>query len=182
MRTAWIGFRTTARSGSTASSWPVWALAVATLFLVGFRVGLDVDQGSTVIDVGYAGVIGADRILDGTVPYGTMPVTDDRKPCGPADADGEVRDRIQANGRCEAANPRGDTYGPVAYLAYVPAVARLRVERTLGRAARGARDRDRVRPAHAPRASRSSAPASAARASPRSSRSAGPHFPSRRTR
>ena len=55
-------------------------------------------------------------------PYGTMPVTDDRTPCGPANADGEVRDRIQANGRCESANPRGDTYGPVAYLAYVPAV------------------------------------------------------------
>ncbi len=122
LRTAWIGFRPTARSGSTASSWPVWALVVATLFLVGFRVGLDVDQERTVIDVGYAGVIGADRILDGTVPYGTMPVTDDRTACGPADADGEVRDRIQANGRCEAANPRGDTYGPVAYLAYVPAV------------------------------------------------------------
>ncbi len=51
-----------------------------------------------------------------------MPVQDRRTPCGRADADGEIRDRIQANGRCESANPRGDTYGPVAYLAYVPAV------------------------------------------------------------
>jgi hypothetical protein len=75
-----------------------------------------------VIDVGYAGVIGGDRILDGEVPYGTMPVTDDLKPCGRANSDGEIRERIQANGRCESANPRGDTYGPVAYLAYVPAV------------------------------------------------------------
>ena len=48
----------------------------------------------------------------------------DRCPgCGPADADGRVRNRIQENGRCEASNPHGDTYGPVAYLAYVPAVA-----------------------------------------------------------
>ena len=122
MRTAWIGFRATARPGSTAAVWPVWALAVATLFLVGFRVGLNVDNGRSVIDVGYAGVIGGDRILDGEVPYGTMPVTDDLKPCGRANSDGEIRERIQANGRCESANPRGDTYGPVAYLAYVPAV------------------------------------------------------------
>ena len=122
VRTAWIGFRATARPGSTAAVWPVWALAVATLFLVGFRVGLNVDNGRSVIDVGYAGVIGGDRILDGEVPYGTMPVTDDLKPCGRANSDGEIRERIQANGRCESANPRGDTYGPVAYLAYVPAV------------------------------------------------------------
>jgi hypothetical protein len=122
VRTAWIGFRASARPGSTAVVWPVWALAVATLFLVGFRVGLNVDNGRSVIDVGYAGVIGADRILDGQVPYGTMPVTDDLEPCGRANSDGEIRERIQANGRCESANPRGDTYGPVAYLAYVPAV------------------------------------------------------------
>jgi hypothetical protein len=122
VRTAWIGFRATARPGSTAAVWPVWALAVATLFLVGFRVGLNVDNGRSVIDVGYAGVIGADRILDGEVPYGTMPLTDDLKPCGRPNSDGEIRERIQANGRCESANPSGDTYGPVAYLAYVPAV------------------------------------------------------------
>jgi hypothetical protein len=122
VRTAWIGFRASARPGSTTVVWPVWALAVATLFLVGFRVGLNVDNHRTVIDVGYAGVIGADRILDGEIPYGNMPVTDDLKPCGRANSDGEIRERIQANGRCESANPRGDTYGPVAYLAYVPAV------------------------------------------------------------
>ena len=40
-------------------------------------------------------------------------------------SDGEIRDRIQTNGRCESANPSGDTYGPFAYLAYVPAVATL---------------------------------------------------------
>ncbi|MBA2293639.1 MAG: hypothetical protein H0W16_00750 [Actinobacteria bacterium] len=74
------------------------------------------------IDVGYAGVIGADRILDGRAPYGAMPVTDGLEPCGKPNADGEIRERIQSNGRCESANPRGDTYGPVAYLAYVPSV------------------------------------------------------------
>src|SRR3712207_9062224 len=49
-----------------------------------------------------------------------MPVQGDRKPCGPADAEGEIRNRIQTNGRCESSNERGDTYGPVSYLAYVP--------------------------------------------------------------
>ena len=122
VRTAWIGFRKGSRAGPVATRWPVWALVAATLFLVGFRIGLNVDNGRTVIDVGFAGVIGADRILDGRAPYGAMPVEDDRTPCGPAGADGEVRERIQSNGRCESANPRGDTYGPVAYLAYVPAV------------------------------------------------------------
>jgi hypothetical protein len=122
VRTAWIGFRPRSRPRLGLPRWPVWALAAATLFLVGFRVGLNVDNERTVIDVGYAGVIGADRILDGRAPYGAMPVEDDRRPCGPAGSDGEIRERIQSNGRCESANPRGDTYGPVAYLAYVPAV------------------------------------------------------------
>jgi hypothetical protein len=121
-RTAWIGFRPPSRPRPVHPRWPVWVLAAATFFLVGFRIGLNVDQGRTVIDVGYAGVIGADRILDERAPYGAMPVEEDRTPCGPAGADGEIRERIQSNGRCESANPRGDTYGPVAYLAYVPSV------------------------------------------------------------
>jgi hypothetical protein len=110
------------RRGSRLPHWPVWSLAVATLFLLGFRIGLNVEEERRVIDVGYAGVIGADRILDGRAPYGAMPVAENRTPCGDADADGEVRERIQSNGRCESANPRGDTYGPVAYLAYLPSV------------------------------------------------------------
>jgi hypothetical protein len=57
-----------------------------------FRVGLNVAD-SNVIDVGYAGVIGADRIVDGDPLYGR----------------GFSHD-IE----------RGDTYGPVNYLAYVP--------------------------------------------------------------
>jgi hypothetical protein len=70
---------------------PVAWLAVAVIFLLGFRVALNVTD-SNVIDVGYAGVIGADRIVDGKPLYGAFP----------------------------SDNAMGDTYGPVAYLAYVP--------------------------------------------------------------
>src|SRR5581483_5791492 len=99
------------RPSRGAPVWPVWVLAAATVFLAGFRVGVNV-RASNVIDVGYSGVIGADRIVNGQSPYGHFPVEDDLKPCGPADSSGEIRDRIQTNGRCESANPLGDTYGP----------------------------------------------------------------------
>src|SRR5919199_559229 len=85
----------------------------------GFRIGLNVED-SNVIDVGYSGVVGADRIAHGQSPYGHFPVEEKLKACGPADTDGEIRDRIQTNGRCESANPQGDTYGPVAYETYLP--------------------------------------------------------------
>jgi hypothetical protein len=68
----------------------VW-LAIAIVFLVGFRIGLNVTS-SNVIDVGYSGVIGADRLADGHHLYGDYP----------------------------ADNEHGDTYGPFAYEAYVP--------------------------------------------------------------
>jgi hypothetical protein len=48
-----------------------------------------------VIDVGYAGVIGGSKIIHGEKLYGDFP----------------------------SSNPAGDTYGPVNYYAYVPAVA-----------------------------------------------------------
>jgi hypothetical protein len=70
---------------------PVSWLAVMLVFLIGFRVGLNVAN-SNVIDVGYSGVIGADRLMDGTPLYGRWP----------------------------ADNGSGDTYGPVNYYAYVP--------------------------------------------------------------
>jgi hypothetical protein len=66
-------------------------LAVAVVFLIGFRVGLNVTDGN-VIDVGYAGVIGAQRVVDGGPLYGHYP----------------------------SDNEHGDTYGPVNYEAYVP--------------------------------------------------------------
>jgi hypothetical protein len=120
-RMLWIGFR--GRSGVGGRPiWPVWLLAAATVFLVGFRIGLNVTQPEpNVIDVGYSGVIGAHRIVEGQSPYGHFPVAEETlKGCGETNADGEVRDRVQTNGRCESANERGDTYGPVSYLAYVP--------------------------------------------------------------
>jgi hypothetical protein len=122
-RCMWVG--STDRPSRGAAVWPVWLLLAATVFLAGFRIGLNV-RASNVIDVGYSGVIGADRIWHGQSPYGhfpqeTDPVTGkELKKCGPADTNGEVRDRVQGNGRCETANPLGDTYGPVAYLAYIP--------------------------------------------------------------
>ncbi|MBB4661062.1 glycosyltransferase 87 family protein [Conexibacter arvalis] len=70
---------------------PVSWLAVALVFLIGFRVGLNVTN-SNVIDVGYSGVIGANKLVEGEPLYGGWP-----------------RD-----------NAHGDTYGPVNYLAYVP--------------------------------------------------------------
>src|ERR1051325_3509960 len=97
----------------------VWVLAAATVFTDRFRVGLTVSS-SNVIDVGYSGVIGADRLVHGQVPYGNFPVEESLKACGPRAADGEIRERVQTNGRCESANPQGDTYGPGAYETYVP--------------------------------------------------------------
>ena len=66
-------------------------LAIGTVFLMAFRVGLNV-LNSNVIDVGYAGVIGADKLIHGAPLYGNWPHD----------------------------NQYGDTYGPVSYLAYVP--------------------------------------------------------------
>jgi hypothetical protein len=70
---------------------PVPVLAVAVVFLIGFRVALNVTD-SNVVDVGYAGVIGAERTVDGKPMYGGWP----------------------------SDNEHGDTYGPVNYEAYVP--------------------------------------------------------------
>ena len=117
LRGVWIG--ATGRGSGTRAVWPVWVLLAGTVFLAGFRVGLNVEA-SNVIDVGYSGVIGGERIATGQAPWGHFPIEDDLKPCGPADASGEIRNRIQTNGRCESANPQGDTYGPVAYEAYIP--------------------------------------------------------------
>jgi hypothetical protein len=116
-RCLWVG-RTDRPFGGRAV-WPVWLLAAAAVFTAGFRIGMDV-RASNVIDVGYSGVIGADRIWNGQSPYGHFPVEDDRPACGPADSSGEIRNRIQTNGFCESANPLGDTYGPVAYEGYLP--------------------------------------------------------------
>jgi len=103
-----------------APRWPVWVLLAATIFLAGFRVGLNIER-SNVIDVGYSGVIGAERIVHGRAPWGNFPQettkkNGDAKTCSKTDTEM----RIQTDGKCERANPLGDTYGPTAYEAYIP--------------------------------------------------------------
>jgi hypothetical protein len=66
-------------------------LVLGIVFLIGFRIALNVTD-SNVIDVGYSGVIGAHRIVDGKRLYGAYPADDEH----------------------------GDTYGPVNYEAYTP--------------------------------------------------------------
>ncbi len=116
-RCVWIVWRGPGRPAQAI--WPVWMLVAATCFLACFRIGLTMHS-SAVIDVGYAGVIGADRIVHGRAPYGNFPEQGRLTPCGKPEANGEIRDRIQTDGRCETANPLGDTYGPVAYVDYLP--------------------------------------------------------------
>jgi hypothetical protein len=70
---------------------PAGFLVLALVFLLGFRVALNVTDGN-VIDVGYASVVGADRLAGGEPLYGAFP----------------------------AGIERGDTYGPALYAAYVP--------------------------------------------------------------
>ena len=90
-RMLWIGFR--GPGAGLRPSAPIAWLAIATCFLLGFRVALNIAD-SGVIDVGYAGVIGADRIVHGEPLYGEDAFPDD--------------------------NPFGDTYGPLNYYVYVP--------------------------------------------------------------
>ncbi len=90
-RMLWIGFR-----GSTAVLRPSLALkwvVVLCVVLAVFRLTINIAD-SGVIDVGYAGVIGADKITDANPIYGEGSFPDD--------------------------NPTGDTYGPANYFAYVP--------------------------------------------------------------
>jgi hypothetical protein len=118
-RGIWIGTKNRGTPG--APRWPVWLLIATTIFLAGFKVGLNVER-SNVIDVGYSGVIGAARIVHGQAPWGNFPQdtvkrNGDPKTCSKTDTEM----RIQTNGACERANPLGDTYGPTAYEAYIPA-------------------------------------------------------------
>lgn len=92
-RMLWVGLRGPAEGDRLRPSLPTRALVVACVILVAFRVAINVlDSG--VIDVGYAGVVGADRIADAEPIYGEGAFPDN--------------------------NPTGDTYGPANYFAYVP--------------------------------------------------------------
>jgi hypothetical protein len=70
---------------------PIPWLLTGLVFLLGLRIGLNI-MNSNVIDVGYAGVIGADKLIHGHLLYGLWPKD----------------------------NAYGDTYGPLTYFAYVP--------------------------------------------------------------
>ncbi len=89
-RMLWLGFR---GGEGLRPTLPVSWLAVAAVALIAFRLTINVAD-SGVIDVGYAGSVGADRIVHGEPIYG----------------DGEFPDD----------NRFGDTYGPANYYAYVP--------------------------------------------------------------
>ncbi|HWC07950.1 MAG TPA: PepSY domain-containing protein [Solirubrobacterales bacterium] len=88
-RALWIGFR--GRGEGLRPVWPTVYLLVAALFLMGVRTGLNMADAG-VADIGYASVVGADRITHGEPIYGNFP------------------DDVS----------QGDTYGPVNYYAYVP--------------------------------------------------------------
>jgi hypothetical protein len=92
MRVLLAAFRPRRSAGPLVPHASLTLLVVGLVFLTAFRIGLNVAN-SNVIDVGYAGVLGADRIADGKQLY------------GPGFSD-DV--------------PAGDTYGPVNYLLYVP--------------------------------------------------------------
>ncbi|HLM32184.1 MAG TPA: glycosyltransferase 87 family protein [Solirubrobacterales bacterium] len=90
IRTLWVGFR--GGEGLRPSARASW-LAIAAVVLVAFRITINVVD-SGVIDVGYAGTIGADRITHGETVWGENQFPED--------------------------NRFGDTYGPFNYYAYVP--------------------------------------------------------------
>jgi hypothetical protein len=89
VRALMIGFRPRKRAGPLIPVVPVRWLAAGVVFLVGFRLGLNLFD-SNVIDVGYAGVLGANRVTHGLSLYGWN------------------------------LDWHPNTYGPVNYLAYVP--------------------------------------------------------------
>src|SRR5256885_5851905 len=60
------------RAAAPRSGWPVWLLAAAATFVVGFRLAVNVEH-PHVIDVGYSGVVGAQRIASGAAPYRNFP-------------------------------------------------------------------------------------------------------------
>ncbi len=92
VRVLFAGFRPRRNAGPLVPHAPLTLLVIGLVFLTAFRIGLNLAN-SNVIDVGYAGVVGADRIADGHQLYGEGFSTDVE---------------------------RGDTYGPVNYLLYVP--------------------------------------------------------------
>ena len=87
-RALWVAWRGPPRLVSIVGD---QFLLITLIFLIGFRVAITL-TGGNVIDVGYAGVIGADHLSHLDPLYGAFPPD----------------------------NEHGDTYGPVLYAAYVP--------------------------------------------------------------
>lgn len=85
-----LGFRPRPGREPLVPHLPTRVLAVGLLLLIGLRVGIDVVNATKVLDVGYAGVVGAHRIVHGLTLYSTSVVN------------------------------HGDTYGPFNYVAYIP--------------------------------------------------------------
>ena len=101
---------------------------------------------SNVIDVGYAGVIGADRIV--ARRSAVRPLPDRGRPArraGPRTRDGEIRDRIQTNGRCESANPLRRHLRAGRLRGYMPGYCDPRLDGEVGRPAGRALDVDHLR-------------------------------------
>jgi hypothetical protein len=102
-RMLFIGFRPRETAGRLVPVLPIAALAVGLVLLIGFRVGLNLVD-SNVVDVGFAGAAGADRIVSGEDLYADS---------GPLDK-------------------HLDTYGPANYLTYVPFEAALPIQKPIG--------------------------------------------------
>jgi hypothetical protein len=94
LRLLWLARRGAARPPPLRLNFGVRWLTLGLVVLVAFRIALNVVD-SNVIDVGYANVVGAQKVLHGTALYGQFP--------------NDIA--------------RGDTYGPVSYEAYAPFVA-----------------------------------------------------------
>ncbi len=90
VRMLWVGFR---GGRGLRPSLPVKWIGLAAVVLIAFRITINIAD-SGVIDVGYAGTIGADKITHAERLYGEGEFPDD--------------------------NRFGDTYGPFNYYAYVP--------------------------------------------------------------
>jgi hypothetical protein len=103
-RMLFAGFRAEERNERLIPMVPATWLVIGIVLLAGARVGLDATR-SDVGDVGYATVVGADRIEHGQGLYGgDFPRL--RRPSG--------------DGRLKFWKNPGDVYGPATYLAYVP--------------------------------------------------------------
>jgi hypothetical protein len=111
VRLALLGFGIGRPKGPLRVVIPTPWLAILIIFLVGFRIGLNVTD-SNVIDVGYAGTIGGYKILHGQKLYG--------------DSAAECATVTTATNNCwPNSNAAGDTYGPTDYYAYALPVAAL---------------------------------------------------------